>query len=246
MVDKNKKKVTVPTVESTQITVPTVAGLKKAAEDAATHARRWSDEKTHAAGDWAKPRIEHGKDVAGPALAAATDAASAKGSELKGKFDERVPKVSGSLASAVAVGTAARHEAARRSADAALVLKGEAKIKPVKKKKKGGLLKSILAGLAVVGATAAAAIWFAKKDSAAKDDPWARPLTDPYVAPTSGRDATIAVDTSEDGSLGSPIGSDDAVVTNDSVDLTAEAFGEVDADAPEDTLTEGEQGPKHD
>ena len=33
--------------------------------------------------------------------------------------------------------------------------------------------------------------WFVNKRATEQDDPWARPLADPYVPPTAGRDTTV-------------------------------------------------------
>jgi hypothetical protein len=64
---------------------------------------------------------------------------------------------------------------------AAAVVKGDAVAAP-KRKKRGRVLMT----LGLLGAAAAAVTSFLKK-SAPKDDPWATPLTDPYIAPSNGR-----------------------------------------------------------
>lgn len=167
-----KKKVVVPTVETRTINVPTAEGLKAVAMPAlaaaVAAAKNYSDE----AADWAKPRLEQGKAVAEEGAAKAKDLAgnSAKLSAL--------------------TATAAGSKAAQRSRDAALVLKGDATIKK-NKKKSGGFGKLVL-NLGLLSALAAVVGVVVKKMQEPKDDPWARPLTDPYVAPAAGRDTTVA------------------------------------------------------
>ena len=195
---KNEQKITVPTVETTQVTVPTVAGLKKAAapvlseaahkaSEVAHKAGEWGSAKAHDAGEWAKPRLEQGKASAEPMLAAAGD----KTHELRDRLNETMPKLSEAISAAIASGAVAGQEAARRSSDAALVLRGEADIR--RKKKSRGILKSLGIAALVLVTAGAAGVWFKQRQEEA-DDPWARPLTDPYAAPTSGRDSSLEAD----------------------------------------------------
>lgn len=192
---KKNQKITVPTVETTQVTVPTMAGLKAAAapviseaahkaSEAAHKASEWGTTVAHDAGEWAKPRLEQGKSNAEPVLTAAGD----KTNELRDRFNESMPKLSEAIAAAIATGAGASHEAARRSSDAALVLRGEADIR--RKRKSRGILKSLGVAALVLATAGAAAAWFKQKQDEA-DDPWARPLTDPYAVPTTGRDSSL-------------------------------------------------------
>lgn len=192
---KTQQKITVPTVETTQVSIPTVAGLKKAAapviseaahkaSEAAHKASEWGSSVAHDAGEWAKPRLEQGKASAEPMFAVAGD----KTNELRDRFNESMPKLSEAIAAAIATGAGAGQEAARRSSDAALVLRGEADIR--RKKKSRGILRSLGIAALVLATAGAAGLWFKQKQDEA-DDPWARPLTDPYAAPTSGRDSSL-------------------------------------------------------
>ncbi|MDO5697261.1 MAG: hypothetical protein Q4G51_04725 [Dermatophilus congolensis] len=218
---KNEQKITVPTVETTQVTIPTVAGLKKAAapviseaahraSEAAHKAGEWGSAAAHEAGEWAKPRLEQGKASAQPVFAVAND----KTGELRDRFTETMPKLSEAIAAAIATGAGASQEAARRSSDAALVLRGEADIR--RKKKGRGIVKSLGIAALVLATAGAAGLWFKQKQEEA-DDPWARPLTDPYAAPTSGRDSSLgaAVSTASEAPGDSTAPADPDAVTED-------------------------------
>lgn len=178
MFDRKKKKVAVPTVETKTINVPTAAGLKDmivpAVTGAAATAKDRSSEYAHTASEWAKPRLEHGRELAESSVG-----------EAKGRIDENMPKLTAALAAAAAGTEEARH----RTSDAALVLRGDAVIK---RKKKGGLVGKVFSTLGLLALVGVAAALVAKKVSEPKDDPWARPLTDPYVAPATGRDSTVS------------------------------------------------------
>lgn len=191
MFKRKKKKVTLPKVETTQVTVPTLHGLKDAVVSAGTDVADWADGQAQAASEWARPRIEQGiensKDAASKAAAKRDEAASkaaAKREEARDRLESKGSKLSGALAGS----NVSAKELRSRSQDAALVLKGEAKAKPVKKK--SGILGTLLGVLGVLAVAGAVAAYVAKTQQP-KDDPWARPLTDPYVAPESGRDSTV-------------------------------------------------------
>lgn len=175
MFTRKKKKIEVPTIETRTVTVPTAQGIKDMITPAVASAAALAKDYTHEASDWAKPRLEQGRAIAEKQASQAKDLVgdNAKLSEL------------------IAAGSAARGEAARRSHDAALVLRGDATIKKVKHKKGGGIGKLFL-NLGVLTVLGALAAVVAQKLQQPKDDPWARPLTDPYVAPATGRDATVA------------------------------------------------------
>ena len=71
------------------------------------------------------------------------------------------------------------------SADAALVLKGDATIKRRRSGLLGGsALRGVLAAVGVVGVASAVAAYLSRRASE-QEDPWARPLADPYVAPSA-------------------------------------------------------------
>lgn len=188
MFDQKKKKIALPTVETKTINVPTAAGLKDvivpAVTGAAATAKDRSSEYAHTASEWAKPRLEQGRDLAESSVG-----------EAKGRIDENMPKLTAALAAAAAGTEEARH----RASDAALVLKGDAVIK---RKKKGGLVGKVFSTLGLLALVGVAAAFVAKKASEPKDDPWARPLTDPYVAPATGRDSTAGGPGSETSAFG--------------------------------------------
>ncbi|WP_040155273.1 hypothetical protein [Mobilicoccus massiliensis] len=179
MFQRKKKKIEVPTIETRTVTVPTAQGLKDmiapAVASAAATAKGYTQEAAHQAEGYleqVKPYLEQAEKKAGKVASQAKDKASDN------------PKLAEFLAS----GAAAREVASQRSRDAALVLKGEAKAKPIKKH---GFAKFIL-NLGVLAALGAVAAVVVQRLQQPKDDPWARPLTDPYVAPPAGRDATVA------------------------------------------------------
>ena len=100
--------------------------------------------------------------------------------------EELLPRLTEAIAAFTAASTAAKDEAVSRGAGAASVISGDATATP-KRKKKGRLL--LILGL--LGAAAAGVATFMKK-SAPKDDPWATPLADSYVAPSTGRHSSVA------------------------------------------------------
>ena len=177
MFERKKKKIEVPTIETRTVTVPTTQGLKDMITPAVASAAAAAKEYTHEAAknaesylEQVKPYLEQGRELA----------------EKQAEHAKKQVANHDGLAELLASGAAAREIATQRSRDAALVLKGDATVKP---KKKGGFAKVVvnLGVLTVVGALAAVV---AQKLRQPKDDPWARPLTDPYVAPAKGRDAS--------------------------------------------------------
>lgn len=203
MAKPKKQDVTVTTVETRTYAAPTLEGVKQklgpAVSQAAHVARDRSNEYAHAAGDWAKPKLAQGKAMTGPALASAQQAASAAAhalspvvEEAKGRVEQALPSVTERINAALAAGNAARAEVLARGADAALVLAGDATIKRKKEKKSGGVVGNMLAAAGILAAAGAVAGYLARR-SRDREDPWAQPLADPYVAPSTGRESTVDV-----------------------------------------------------
>ncbi|MEP7017400.1 MAG: hypothetical protein ABI899_05195 [Actinomycetota bacterium] len=136
---------------------------------------------------WAKPRVEHGIEVAAPRLESAVSGLAPKVDTARDKIvEELLPRLIEAITAFAAVSAAAKDEAVTRGTGAASILSGDATATP-KRKKKGRLL--LILGL--LGAAAAGVATFMKK-SAPKDDPWATPLADSYVAPSTGRHSSVA------------------------------------------------------
>lgn len=206
--------VTIPPVEVNECTAPTGKRLMgvlipAAAAAAAATKTKLSEQK------------EHGMAVAAPALAAAGAAVAPKLGEARDRVEEEVlprvadareqvmeakeqfvaetlPKLMEAVSGAIAAGAVAKadavakvrdSQAVHRAGDAALVLKGDAVVK--REPEKGGFWSGLLTvfGLLTVAGGLA---WFFNKRAAEQDDPWARPLADPYVPPTTGRDSSVA------------------------------------------------------
>lgn len=178
MLNRKKKKITVPTIETTQVTVPTLHGIKAAVvpavAGAAAAAKHWGDERAHEADEWAKPRLEQGRERA----QAAAGALAERSEEARHRIESDAPKLTETVSGLLASGAATREEAQTRAADALKVLKGEA----TAKEKKKGVFGNILAALGILAVAGAIAAVVAKRQAQPKDDPWARPLTDPYIA----------------------------------------------------------------
>ncbi len=154
---------------------------------AASSAKEWGQPHMEAARVWAKPHVEHGIEVAAPKLESAVSSLAPKVDTARNKIvDELLPRVAEAIAAFAAASAAAKDEAVSRGTDAAAVISGDAVASP-KRKKKGRVLLT----LGLFAAAAAAAGAFMKK-SAPKDDPWATPLADPYVAPSAGRHSSVA------------------------------------------------------
>jgi len=149
---------------------------------AAGSAKEWGQPRVEAARHWAKPRVEHGIEIAAPKLESAVSGLAPKVDTARDKIvEELLPRVTEAITAFAAATTAAKDEAVSRGSGAAAVISGDAVAKPKHKKK-----RRILLVLGFLGAAAAAAAAFMRK-SAPKDDPWATPLADPYVAPSTGR-----------------------------------------------------------
>ena len=163
---------------------------------AATAAKELAQPHVKAAQDWAKPHFEHGVELAAPRVDAAVQTLVPKVDTARDKIvEDLLPRIATALTAAAAASAAAReeavavgHEAATRSAGAKMVLTGEAVAKQKRSFGVSGKVGLIVGLVAIVGAAAA---YFVKK-SAPKEDPWATPLQDPYVAPAVGVDSTLA------------------------------------------------------
>ena len=189
---------------------------------AASSAKEWGQPHVEAARVWAKPHVEHGIEVAAPKLESAVSSLAPKVDTARNKIvDELLPRVAEAIAAFAAASAAAKDEAVSRGSGAAAVISGDAVASP-KRKKKGRVLLT----LGLFAAAAAAAAAFMKK-SAPKDDPWATPLADPYVAPSAGRHSSVApVEDATDGA--------DAAEGTDPADAEPEIIETLDeTDVPE-------------
>jgi hypothetical protein len=149
---------------------------------AAETAKEWGQPRVEAARHWAKPHVEHGIEVAAPKLESAVSSLAPKVDTARDKIvDELLPRVTEAITAFAAASAAAKDEAVSRGTGAAAVISGEAVATPKHKKK-----CRVMLALGLLGAVAAGAAAFMKR-SAPKDDPWATPLAEPYVAPPSGR-----------------------------------------------------------
>ena len=149
---------------------------------AAESAKEWGQPHVEAARHWAKPHVEHGIEIAAPRLESAVSGLAPKVDIARDKIvDELLPRVTEAITAWAAASAAAKDEVVSRSTGAAAVVAGDAVASP-KRKKRG----RVLMVLGLLGAAGAAATSFLKR-SAPKDDPWATPLTDPYVTPSNGR-----------------------------------------------------------
>jgi hypothetical protein len=156
---------------------------------AAENAREWSHPHVEAARHWAKPHVEHGIEVAAPKLESAVSSLAPKVDTARDKIvEELLPRVTEAITSFAAASAAAKDEAVSRGTGAAAVISGDAVAKPKHTKKRRALMV-----LGLLGAAAAGAAAFMKQ-SAPKDDPWATPLAEPYVAPSSSRRSGVAQD----------------------------------------------------
>ena len=149
----------------------------------------WGQPRVEAARLWAKPRVEHGIEVAAPKLESVVSGLAPKVDTARDKIvEELIPRLTEAIAAFTAASTAAKDEALNRGAGAAAVISGDASATP-KRKKKGRVL--MILGLLTAAAAGVAAFM---KNSAPKDDPWATPLSDPYVPPSAGRHSGTATE----------------------------------------------------
>jgi len=135
---------------------------------------------TENARDWARPRVEHGIEVAAPKLGSAVNQLAPKVDLARDKIvDELIPRIAEAIAGWAAASAAAKDEALSRGQGAAAVITGDAVASP--KGRKG----QILMALGLLSAIAAAAMTLMKR-SAPKDDPWTTPIAEPYVPASNG------------------------------------------------------------
>jgi hypothetical protein len=178
---------------------------------AATTAKELAQPHVEAAREWAKPHFEHGVELAAPKVDAAVQTLVPKVDTARDKIVEDIlPRIATALTAAAAASAAAReeavavgHEAATRGAGAKMVLTGEAVAKQKRSLGVGGKIGKVGLIVGLVAIVGAAAAYFVKK-SAPKEDPWATPLQDPYVAP-AGVDSSLAA-TPEDAASTAVIG----------------------------------------
>src|SRR5450759_5110586 len=153
---------------------------------AAGSAKEWGQPRVEAARLWAKPRVEHGIEIAAPKLESAVSGLAPKVDIARDKIvDELLPRVTEAITAWAAASATAKDEVVSRGSGAAAVVSGNAVAVPKRKK-----CRRVLMALGLIGAAGAAAAAFMKK-SAPKDDPWATPLADPYVAPPTGRHSSL-------------------------------------------------------
>ena len=183
---------------------------------AAGSAMEWGQPRVEAARLWAKPRVEHGIEVAAPKLESVVSGLAPKVDIARDKIvDDVLPRLTEAIAAFAAASAAAKDEAMSRGTGAAAVISGGAVAAP-KHKKKGRVL--LILGLLAAAAAGVAA--FMKK-SAPKDDPWATPLTDTYVAPSTGRHSSLAA-------VEDTIGATTSVGATNSADTEPGVIGSID------------------
>ena len=147
--------------------------------------------RVEAAREAVAPKVEAAREAVAPKVEAAREAAMDRAGGARELLEENLPRLAKMVASALAASAAATEEAKHRSADAALVLKGDATIKRRRSGVVGGgWLRGLLAALGVIAVAGAVAAYLTKRANE-QEDPWARPLADPYVAPQSGREPTV-------------------------------------------------------
>ena len=138
-------------------------------------------------------------ELAAPKVDAAVQTLVPKVDTARDKIvEDLLPRIATALTAAAAASAAAREEAvavgqeaATRGVGAKMVLTGEAVAKQKRSLGVGGKVGKVGLIVGLVAIVGAAAAYFVKK-SAPKEDPWATPLQDPYVAPAAGVDSTLA------------------------------------------------------
>lgn len=135
---------------------------------------------------WARPRFEHGVEVAAPKLESAVAGLAPKVDTARDKIvDELIPRLAEAISVWAAATTAAKDEAVSRGQGAAAVMSGDAVASPKGRKRR------VLLTLGLLAAAAAAAMAVMKK-SAPKDDPWTTPLADRQVPTPNGQHSTTS------------------------------------------------------
>ena len=161
--------------------------------------------------------------------------------------DDILPKVVETAAGLAAAGAVAgkniADETGKRAPEAFAALKDDHDaqaamdaLKGKRRKKKKGW-KLFLLALVAGGAAA----YVAKKQQAPKKDPWAVPAGDPYKAPETGRESSLAASAPAAAApaVSAPLAAD-ALATDEAID--GASVTEVDASTPDDGLATGELG----
>ena len=185
-----------------------VAAADKAAtsrENAAARAAELREQAESAKKDAeknAKKRSKKVKKQAKSAKKSADKSKDQKAQEFAEKRDQLVGTAAGLAAAGAAASRKAADEAAVRGPEVVAALRDQgdaqaalAAAKGEKPQKKRRGLKLFLLALVVGGVAAVVA----KQKQAPKKDPWAVPTGDPYKAPTTGRDSSVAGDTATGG-----------------------------------------------
>ncbi len=142
---------------------------------------------TESARDWARPRFEHGVEVAAPRLESAVSGLAPKVDTARDKIvDELIPRLAEAISAWAAATVAVRDEAVTRGQGAASVMSGNSVATA-----KGGRKKWVLLIVGLLGGAAAAAMAVMRR-SAPKDDPWTTPLEDRYHAAPNGRHSSTS------------------------------------------------------
>jgi hypothetical protein len=199
-----------------------------AVEQAAESAMERVGPHVEAARLWAKPRVEHGIEVAAPKLESVVSGLAPKVDSARDKIvDEVLPRLTEAINAFAAASAAVKEEAVSRSTGAAAVISGDAYASP-KRKKKGRVM--LILGLLTAAVAGVAAFM---RNSAPKDDPWATPLGDPYIAPSTGRHASVAPGE----------GTKDATPSADSAGTTPAMTDSVDGTGVDGTAVSDPAGP---
>ncbi len=174
--------------------------------------------------EWARPRVEHGIEVAAPRLESAVNGLAPRVDTARDKIvDELIPRIAEAIAAWAAASAAARDEVVSRGQGAAAVISGDAVATP-----KGGKKRKALLVLGLIGAAGAAAMTVMKK-SAPKDDPWTTPLADTYGSASNGQH-----------SAGATAGAASAKVTEEADAAKSEVIDFLDEKSAKATTGDGE------
>jgi len=183
---------------------------------------------TENAREWARPRVEHGIEVAAPKLGSAVNSLAPKVDIARDKIvDELIPRIADAIAGWAEASAAAKDEAVSRGQGAAAVISGDA---VASRKGRKGRVLMVLGLLSAAGAGA----FKLMKRSAPKDDPWTTPLAEPYVPTPNGWH-----------SAGSKV--DEAVATTTAESEVVDSLDQIGSPSPMDPaadLSGTEQGEK--
>ncbi|MBW3084212.1 hypothetical protein KEM60_00398 [Austwickia sp. TVS 96-490-7B] len=146
-----------------------------------------------------KKKVAAGKASAVAAVAPKLEEAKARlESDVLPKVSEATSHVVDAVSDAVAKADVAKmtkkakkkchgSQVAHRAQDVVAAVTSGTPAAPKKRRRGRGLMTAVC--LATVAGGIA---WYVSKKAAPADDPWARPLADPYVPPTTGRESTVA------------------------------------------------------